>query len=122
MESFSQRVGEPANVVQCVLIRGVGLLHVLMSSAVSERRVTPVLLLLRLNIPVSGPVSFLPHPPPLATFSLLSILYSSPHSQEDGTVQRRAQRKEKMNVKTVEKVERGIGGGVGQPCMKLFFK
>lgn len=34
-----------------------------------------MLFLVQLNIPVSGPTSFLPNP--LATFSLLSILHSS---------------------------------------------
>lgn len=72
-------------------------------------------LLLQLNIPVSGPASFLPNPP-LATFSLLSILHSSFLPTQPWMVQ--SQRDKQNNARTVEK-ER-VGGE--QPCIKLFFK
>lgn len=88
------------NVIQHELNSSISLLHAPSSCAIKMYRVTLTLFLLQLNIPVSGPASFLPHPPGYLQPPFHPPFLIPPYASVDGTVPERKKR-------TVEKE----GGG-----------
>lgn len=78
-------------VIQYVLSSSISLLHVLLSCAISIYCVTPTLFLLQLNIPVSGPASFLPNPPGYLQPPFHPPFLIPPYTAVDGTVPERGE-------------------------------
>lgn len=89
-----------------MLSSSISLLHVLLSCAISIYCVTPTLFLLQLNIPVSGPASFLPNPPGYLQPPFHPPFLIPPYTAVDGTVPERGEGKKK-NART----EKERGGG-----------